>query len=211
VTLLTTPSQKCSWFRNYSKDVSKDKEDRFLSEADQRALYVEQIEDMQAEREALFGFTDHDHAAWSNNAVKHQHDDDFMEMIEQARRQQQEQPPPQLEEESNHHQKMPDPASTTEQVVATNIQSIERKVMDYDNINQNNNILTHLSQDGTQVKMVDVGPKAVTSRVAVAESKVVFPPEVLEAFSISTSDNEMIGPKGPIFATAKLAGIIAAK
>jgi len=51
--------------------------------------------------------------------------------------------------------------------------------------------------------------KDVTRRVAVAESKVVFPPEVLEAFSANT--NEMVGPKGPIFATAKIAGIMAAK
>ncbi|MEE4247884.1 MAG: hypothetical protein V2I33_21005, partial [Kangiellaceae bacterium] len=70
--------------------------DRRLSDADQRALYIQQMEDMQAEREALFGFTPHDHDAWGNNAAEHKHDADFMEMIDQARQQQQKE-----EEEEN--------------------------------------------------------------------------------------------------------------
>lgn len=69
--------------------------------------------------------------------------------------------------------------------------------------------LTHVSLDGQSVSMVDVGDKAVTKRTATAISKVLFPPEIMDAFEMSS--NDLIGPKGPIFATAKIAGIMAAK
>ena len=66
--------------------------------------------------------------------------------------------------------------------------------------------------------MVDVGSKDVTKRVAKAQTKVIFPPEVIDALSSYNNNNEaandteeLIGPKGPIFATAKVAGIMAAK
>lgn len=68
---------------------------------------------------------------------------------------------------------------------------------------------THLSDDGAEISMVDVGHKTVTQRVARAQSKVIFPPEVMSAFS--KVGDELVGPKGPIFSTAKLAGIMAAK
>ena len=77
---------------------------------------------------------------------------------------------------------------------------------------------SHVSGDGSSVHMVDVGHKAITSRIAHARSEVWLPPDVLEAFSpgISTnehddSSSELVGPKGPIFATAKIAGIMACK
>ena len=69
--------------------------------------------------------------------------------------------------------------------------------------------ITHLSEDGADIAMVDVGHKDVTRRVARAQSRVVFPPEVMAAFEVV--GGELIGPKGPIFTTAKLAGIMAAK
>jgi len=66
-----------------------------------------------------------------------------------------------------------------------------------------------------------VGHKASTRRVALARSVVVFPPEILSAFQVSSSSSsssgtsggksEIIGPKGPIFETAKIAGILGAK
>lgn len=75
--------------------------------------------------------------------------------------------------------------------------------------------LTHVSQSGDSCTMVNIGPKVATKRTARARSIVLFPPEVLNAFSIFSTSNknnmEMMGPKGPIFATAKLAGIMAAK
>ena len=68
---------------------------------------------------------------------------------------------------------------------------------------------THLSHQGDSPTMVDVGHKEVTRRTAKAQSTVVFPPQVMDAFG--TTNGEMVGPKGPIFATAKLAGIMASK
>ncbi|VEU35721.1 unnamed protein product [Pseudo-nitzschia multistriata] len=71
---------------------------------------------------------------------------------------------------------------------------------------------THLSGDGTSIHMVDVGAKAVTTRTARARSEVWLPPSVVEALGVgNASDSELVGPKGPIFATARIAGIMAAK
>jgi cyclic pyranopterin phosphate synthase len=79
---------------------------------------------------------------------------------------------------------------------------------------------SHLTGDGSSVHMVDVGHKTVTRRTAHARSEVWLPREILEAFlpdapnSQSGGNNsvdELVGPKGPIFATAKIAGIMACK
>jgi cyclic pyranopterin monophosphate synthase len=64
--------------------------------------------------------------------------------------------------------------------------------------------LTHLSQSG-EAHMVDVSAKAVTDRVAVAEGKVLMQPETL-ALCLSGQ-----AKKGDVFATARIAGILAAK
>jgi cyclic pyranopterin monophosphate synthase len=72
-----------------------------------------------------------------------------------------------------------------------------------------NSRFTHVTADGASVSMVDVGDKVSTKRTATATAKVVFPPEVMAAFD--TSSNELVGKKGPIFSTAKIAGIMAAK
>lgn len=81
---------------------------------------------------------------------------------------------------------------------------------------------SHVTGDGNNIHMVDVGGKAVTARMAHARSKVVLPPDVMRAFGITTKtsttspsstrvETEIVGPKGPIFAAARLAGIMAAK
>jgi len=64
--------------------------------------------------------------------------------------------------------------------------------------------LTHLSEDGS-AEMVDVGDKAVTSRSATAEGAVVMDAETLRL--ILAGDMK----KGDVVATARLAGIMAAK
>ena len=64
--------------------------------------------------------------------------------------------------------------------------------------------LTHLDRTGA-ANMVDVGDKAVTERVAVAEGAVVMAPETLEA--IRAGDAK----KGDVIGTARIAGIMAAK
>jgi cyclic pyranopterin phosphate synthase len=64
--------------------------------------------------------------------------------------------------------------------------------------------LTHLDETGA-AHMVDVGDKAVTRRVAVAEGHVVMKPETLAMI------REGQAKKGDVIATARIAGIMAAK
>lgn len=64
--------------------------------------------------------------------------------------------------------------------------------------------LTHLSPSG-EAHMVDVSAKAVTERLAVAEGRVLMQPETL-ALCLSGQ-----AKKGDVFATARIAGILAAK
>ena len=64
--------------------------------------------------------------------------------------------------------------------------------------------LTHLDESGA-ARMVDVGAKESTRRIAVAEAHVVMSPELLE----SVFAGEM--PKGDVIAVARVAGIQAAK
>jgi len=73
-------------------------------------------------------------------------------------------------------------------------------------------MLSHLDEKGRPT-MVDVGAKAVTRRIAVARACVVFPREVADQLRASGSNtsSEWTGPKGPIFATAIVAGVLAAK
>jgi cyclic pyranopterin phosphate synthase len=65
---------------------------------------------------------------------------------------------------------------------------------------------THVDER-RQPAMVDVGAKAVTHRVAVAEARVRFPPSVAEALRESGFETS----KGPVFHTAIVAGVMAAK
>ena len=55
--------------------------------------------------------------------------------------------------------------------------------------------------------MVDVGDKAITAREAHARTVVVLPQEVLAALD----GDEIQSKKGPVFATAIIAGVMAAK
>ena len=64
--------------------------------------------------------------------------------------------------------------------------------------------LTHLDAQG-RARMVDVGEKPVTARVCVARGEVHMARETLEAITEGRT------PKGDVFATARLAGIQAAK
>ncbi len=66
--------------------------------------------------------------------------------------------------------------------------------------------LTHLDR-GNRPKMVDVGAKVVTYRAAVAEARVKLPREVASALRDSGHRTK----KGPIFDTAIIAGVMAAK
>ena len=64
--------------------------------------------------------------------------------------------------------------------------------------------LTHLDEQG-RARMVDVGAKPVTTREAVAEGFIALQPGTLEAIATGRV------PKGEVLATARIAGILAAK
>lgn len=64
--------------------------------------------------------------------------------------------------------------------------------------------LTHLDAQG-KARMVDVGGKAETRRVAIAEGRIAMSPAALAAIRDGTV------PKGDVLAAARIAGIMAAK
>lgn len=66
--------------------------------------------------------------------------------------------------------------------------------------------LSHVD-DRNRPAMVDVGDKAVTAREAHARSIVVLP----EAVLVALDGDEIRSKKGPVFATAIIAGVMAAK
>ena len=66
--------------------------------------------------------------------------------------------------------------------------------------------LSHINQQN-QPEMVNVGGKPVTRRTARAQATVVFPESIAQRFQ----EGELILKKGPVFQTAILAGIMAAK
>ena len=66
--------------------------------------------------------------------------------------------------------------------------------------------LSHIDEQN-QPKMVDVGHKTSSDRTAHARTIVVFPKEVAERFT----DGDIRTAKGPVFSTAIIAGVMAAK
>lgn len=73
--------------------------------------------------------------------------------------------------------------------------------------------LTHISADGKRPTMVDVGDKQPTKRTAWARALVDLPENVADALVTEElkENGEMISKKGPVFATATVAGVMAAK
>ena len=67
-------------------------------------------------------------------------------------------------------------------------------------------MITHIDKQGNPT-MVDVSEKKVTLRTAMARSIVVLPTEVLTQIT----EGELQTKKGPVFNTAIIAGIMAAK
>ena len=69
-----------------------------------------------------------------------------------------------------------------------------------------NKKLTHVDKAGNPA-MVDISEKGITKRMARAQAVVYVGDEILKALN----QNEIITKKGPVFQTAILAGIMAAK
>ena len=68
------------------------------------------------------------------------------------------------------------------------------------------NKLTHIDKSN-KPRMVDIGGKKITSRSAHARTYIILPKELMSLFS----DGEIKTPKGPVFNTAIVAGVMAAK
>lgn len=66
--------------------------------------------------------------------------------------------------------------------------------------------LSHVDA-GNRPTMVDVSDKATTSRAAHAQSRLQLPDDIVRQIS----DAEILSKKGPVFATAIIAGVMAAK
>jgi MoaC family len=211
-------SHSRSWYSSRSKEG-----DGAAGGKELHRLYEEQLLEMKEEREMLFGFTESDHSAWTSAGSNHRHDESFLDEINTARHYHMSQtrnddegsgssaasPKPLAASSGDfpiHHSQttraMPMP--TGGQTATETLDSVGRKPHAAASSDE---LFSHVSADGASVRMVDVGGKASTQRVAVAQTRVVFPPEVVQAFE----GKQWVGPKGPIFATAKLAGIMAAK
>lgn len=143
------------------------------------------MNDRNDERQALYNFTPEETTAWASGITAHRktHRADVWREIQRARQQQQQQNKKRAE------------TSEKEEGLASE------------------GPLTHVTSDGTAVHMVDVRWKEATHRTATAQSIVVFPEAVVEALAQHDRNptDDLVGPKGPIFATAILAGIMAAK
>lgn len=74
--------------------------------------------------------------------------------------------------------------------------------------------ISHLDEHN-QPRMVDVSNKPVTMRTARARAEVYFPPAVATSLGldkvVAEGLAEKVTSKGPVFQTAKLAGVMAAK
>ena len=66
--------------------------------------------------------------------------------------------------------------------------------------------LSHIDEHNRPT-MVDVGDKTATERTAHAQARVELPPEVLAELA----DGDIATRKGPVFSTAIIAGVMAAK
>jgi cyclic pyranopterin phosphate synthase len=80
----------------------------------------------------------------------------------------------------------------------------ERNTDNCTDSNINANTLTHLDEKGA-ARMVDVGAKADTERVAIAEGFIAMNPETLAMIVDGNA------PKGDVLAVARVAGIMASK
>jgi len=66
--------------------------------------------------------------------------------------------------------------------------------------------LSHIDKNNNPT-MVDVSDKVISKRTAVATSRVIFPDEIKKYFK----NDELITKKGPVYHTAIIAGVMAAK
>jgi hypothetical protein len=165
----------------------------------------DEMEDLKREREELYGFTAEEKNAWGTNASGHVHPAEWMQQIDEARQDRELKIKAAMTAIETENE-----GESSQYVETTNTSPTEQTSLSSKE-SDSNQLFTHVSASGNSISMVNVGHKVVSQRMARARTKVIFPPEVMDAFSISSNNNEMVGPKGPIFATAQLAGIMGAK
>jgi hypothetical protein len=165
------------------------------------ANFLQQVKELNEERRALFGFTNEEEIAWGSVKI---HSSTLMDAVQEARRQDATAKPTDTVSPDYRQEKAVEQAYDTASFPPKSLYA----QLHQDNIPETEKLFSHVDA-GNSVTMVDVGSKPVSRRTARAQSKVVFPPEVMAAFELR--GEELIGKKGPIFATAKLAGIMAAK
>jgi cyclic pyranopterin phosphate synthase len=168
------------------------------------------LEEMNQNREAMYAFTVEEKTAWGSSASKQALSSEFLVAVKKAKE-------ANAEYEQTLEEGMEDKRRAIVEEAEHHMLQMEKSEKVGENViidnDESDQPFTHLNNNGDQVSMVDVGNKEVTRRVAVARSSVVFPPEVMNAFGITKNggNHEMIGKKGPIFSTARLAGIMGAK
>ena len=163
-------------------------------------------EEMKEERELLFQFSSEERAAWGDipekNSMK-----ELLKEVAKARAA--------IEngESTDNDKESPSDSFDGTPTVTSSSPTDEINISVEDHHHES---FSHVSGDGKSIHMVDVGHKTVSRRMAHARTSVILPRSVLEAFGLQqngtgSTTNELVGPKGPIFATAKIAGIMAAK
>ena len=173
------------------------------------------LEDMNRDREEIYAFTHEEKTAWGSSGTDQALSGEFLDAVKKAR---EAKAVYEKSLEKGVEEKMSIIVEEAERQQLQLEESVLPLKIEKDGIDDavmGNTIdqpFTHLNEKGN-ASMVDVGKKEVTRRVAVARSSVVFPPEVMDALGITLNDgrHEMIGKKGPIFSTARLAGIMGAK
>lgn len=180
----------------FSRSFSSSSDDKNPSQS--HADFMQQVKELNDERQALFGFTREEEIAWGSAKV---HSSTLMDAVKEAKRQVT--VTTTLQDTPDYRQE-----EAVEQQCASFPPKSLQTQLHQNHIPEEELLFSHVDA-GNAITMVDVGSKQVSRRTARAQSRVVFPPEVMAAFDLR--GEELIGPKGPIFATAKLAGIMAAK
>jgi len=166
--------------------------------SDHHAEFLKQIQEMNEERETLFNFSEEEYSSWSEEGKKPIivseeepvtiPDVPQSSIWEEMSKSTQTTPTPSLSSLT------PPPSSTTQSQIP------------------NPQPFTHLNPTTNQIRMVPITHKKHTIRVASATTTVHFPPQVSALLKLSENNlYDATTPKGPIFSSAQIAGIMAVK
>jgi cyclic pyranopterin monophosphate synthase len=200
----TNATQEHAFFEQQMNELNQEKMEIFGDSENtdnQRPDFAtgEDLKMLKEEREELYQFTSEERTAWASSSGGESMSSDLLEQIKLARKLQ-------AQQEEKRQEDIEEVVAAAAASTSTQTQPSSSPTIEEDSSHE---AFTHVSEDGSSIHMVDVGNKVPSRRTARARCTVILPPEVMEAFEVSHGD--LIGPKGPIFATAKIAGIMAAK